>query len=79
MQQLLGIFRLVRVVNLAFIVMTQYFVRHFIILPTFEYYGVGNPALTEPQFALLVLATVFIAAAGYVINDYFDVNIDSVN
>jgi 4-hydroxybenzoate polyprenyltransferase len=31
------------------------------------------------HFALLVLATVFIAAAGYVINDYFDTGTDRVN
>jgi 4-hydroxybenzoate polyprenyltransferase len=28
---------------------------------------------------LLVLASVFVAAAGYIINDYFDLNIDQVN
>lgn len=27
----------------------------------------------------MMLASVFIAAAGYAINDYFDVNIDQVN
>jgi 4-hydroxybenzoate polyprenyltransferase len=31
------------------------------------------------QFIFLVLASVFIAAAGYIINDYFDLNIDQVN
>ncbi len=31
------------------------------------------------QFILLVLASLFIAAAGYIINDYFDINIDEVN
>lgn len=30
-------------------------------------------------FALLMLSSVFIAAAGYIINDYFDLNIDQVN
>ncbi len=30
-------------------------------------------------FLLLVLSYVFIAAAGYIINDYFDLNIDQVN
>ncbi len=34
----------------------------------------------DPQyFLLLVLSSVFIAAAGYIINDYFDLNIDQVN
>lgn len=35
--------------------------------------------LSEIQFFLLVLSTVMIAAAGYIINDYFDVKIDKVN
>lgn len=35
--------------------------------------------LTEGQFFLLVLSTVMIAAAGYIINDYFDIKIDKVN
>jgi 4-hydroxybenzoate polyprenyltransferase len=31
------------------------------------------------RFVLLMLASLFIAAAGYIINDYFDINIDEVN
>jgi 4-hydroxybenzoate polyprenyltransferase len=31
------------------------------------------------RFVLLVLASLCIAAAGYIINDYFDINIDEVN
>jgi 4-hydroxybenzoate polyprenyltransferase len=35
--------------------------------------------LTPQLFWWLVLSSVFIAAAGYIINDYFDLNIDRVN
>lgn len=35
--------------------------------------------LIPPFFWLLVLSSVCIAAAGYIINDYFDLNIDQVN
>ena len=35
--------------------------------------------IDQVQFILLSLASVLIAAAGYIINDYFDVNIDQVN
>lgn len=35
--------------------------------------------ISELDFFLLVLSTVLIAAAGYIINDYFDVRIDEVN
>lgn len=31
------------------------------------------------KFLILVISTLFIAAAGYVINDYFDVKIDQIN
>jgi 4-hydroxybenzoate polyprenyltransferase len=34
---------------------------------------------TLHQFIWLVIASVLIAAAGYIINDYFDLNIDQVN
>jgi 4-hydroxybenzoate polyprenyltransferase len=33
----------------------------------------------QKQFWLLVIASVLIAAAGYIINDYFDLNIDQIN
>ena len=36
-------------------------------------------SLTPVDFLLLVLSSVFIAAAGYIINDYFDLNIDRIN
>jgi 4-hydroxybenzoate polyprenyltransferase len=31
------------------------------------------------QFPLIMLASIIIAAAGYIINDYFDLDIDQVN
>ena len=41
--------------------------------------GVIKILLSELDFFLLSLTTVLIAAAGYIINDYFDVKIDRVN
>ncbi|MFT4024889.1 MAG: geranylgeranylglycerol-phosphate geranylgeranyltransferase [Flavihumibacter sp.] len=35
--------------------------------------------LDPVYFLLLILSSVFIAAAGYIINDYFDLNIDQIN
>ncbi len=35
--------------------------------------------MSEWEFALLVLATSFVSAGGYIINDYFDVRIDNIN
>ena len=39
----------------------------------------NKPSLNPLHFSLLVLSSVLIAAAGYVINDYFDLNIDRIN
>jgi 4-hydroxybenzoate polyprenyltransferase len=38
-----------------------------------------KPSLNHLHFFLLILSSVLIAAAGYVINDYFDLNIDRIN
>ncbi len=38
-----------------------------------------KPSLNPGHFFLLIISSVFIAAAGYIINDYFDLNIDRIN
>ncbi len=68
---------LVRFGNLLFIAVTQ-------TLFYFTVYGslAGKSIFelgSDGAFILLVLASVFIAAGGYVINDYFDIQIDQVN
>lgn len=72
--------KLVRLQNLLIIAFTQYMVRWCLIYPILKaqssYYTLQ---LSEIQFFLLVLSTVLITAAGYIINDYFDVRIDKVN
>ncbi|MBL0359340.1 MAG: geranylgeranylglycerol-phosphate geranylgeranyltransferase [Chitinophagaceae bacterium] len=72
--------RLVRWPNLLFIALTQLLFYSCIIMPSLPLaYGQLTQKLTPTVFAMLVLASVFIAAAGYIINDYFDINIDRVN
>lgn len=63
-----------------FIALTQALFYYAVILPVLPqtYYSFSKK-LTSPVFGFLVLASVFIAAAGYIINDYFDINIDRVN
>jgi 4-hydroxybenzoate polyprenyltransferase len=69
----LGAFlRLVRWQNLLFIVITQCCYEYGIYLPIYKTHDLT-------QFILLVVASVLIAAAGYIINDYFDLNIDQIN
>ncbi|SRR5258708_2879065 len=84
MQQLTGaFFRLIRWPNLVFIFLTQLLFYYFILLPA---YGADilllphrEPKLSPLLFYLLSASSILIAAAGYAINDYFDLNIDRVN
>ena len=70
--------QLIRPLNLILLAVTMYFVDIFILQPNFNTYGILF-TLTEFQFFLLVFSTVLICAAGYIINDYYDVEIDSIN
>lgn len=66
-------FRLIRWQNGLFIVLTQ-------ILFYFCIYRSLYKAEESPrQLIWLIVASVFIASAGYIINDYFDLNIDRIN
>jgi 4-hydroxybenzoate polyprenyltransferase len=78
MKLLAAFIRLIRSVNLLFIAITQLLFQYCIVIPVFN--RVQAPlVLTTPLFIILVAASVLIAAAGYIINDYFDLNIDLVN
>lgn len=69
-------FKLVRLPNLFFMALTQVLFQ-FCIFQTL--YKGAIPSNDLASFILLVFASLFIAAAGYIINDYFDINIDEVN
>ena len=75
---MLAFFKLIRFSNLLLLVLTQYMIRLFLLQPILHLTGM-ELQMSEWEFALLVLATVFIAAGGYIINDCFDVHIDSSN
>ncbi len=70
-----GFLRLVRVQNLMIVVLTQFLARIFLVGPRLDW----RQLLLDPTIWLLSSSTVCIAAAGYIINDYFDVKIDLVN
>ncbi|MEX1240020.1 MAG: geranylgeranylglycerol-phosphate geranylgeranyltransferase [Cyclobacteriaceae bacterium] len=62
--------RLTRVWNLIIIALAQYLTAAFLIDPA---------TILDPRLFILSLSTVSIAAAGYVINDYYDIKIDLIN
>ena len=66
--------RLIRFPNLVLIVLSQALVQACLLAA-----GVNWSMVARPGFAALTLSTVFIAAAGYIINDYYDVKIDAIN
>ncbi len=76
MRLIAAFFKLVRLPNLFFMALTQVLFQ-FCIYHTL--YNGTVPPHDLTRFILLVLASLFIAAAGYIINDYFDINIDEVN
>jgi len=71
-------FRLIRIQNLLIIAATQYLMRYAILQPLLKSIGASfsedileiSMQMTDFQFLSLVIATVFITAAGYAINDY---------
>ena len=84
---MLAFFKLIRWPNLLIMAFTQYMVRWFLLEPFLELQHADEPfslwhmemAMSGIDFFLLVLSTVMIGAAGYIINDYFDIRIDEVN
>lgn len=78
MKNLVTYLKLFRVQNLAIIAATLYVIRIFVYKPYYEMCGY-LPFISNGFFLMLVFAVVLMAAAGYVINDYFDQAIDGIN
>jgi 4-hydroxybenzoate polyprenyltransferase len=77
--KLVGAFiKMIRLPNLFFIALTQVLF-HVAILDKILLPIGARPVIDGLNFILLSVASVVIAAAGYIINDYFDINIDQVN
>ena len=65
-----SLLKLTRFGNLVIIGFAQYFTAGFLI---------GRETIYDFRLLLLSISTVLIAAAGYIINDYYDVKIDYIN
>src|SRR4029079_5786450 len=76
---LVGAFiKMIRLPNLFFIALTQ-ILFHTAVLNTILLPLGTRPSIDGLNFILLVVSSVLIEAAGYIINDYFDINIDQIN
>lgn len=73
MKTIIDFFRLIRWLNLLIIALTQY-AAAWCLAP---HKNIAH--FFELRFALLVIGTMLIAAAGYILNDYMDVKLDLVN
>jgi 4-hydroxybenzoate polyprenyltransferase len=76
MRLIAAFLKLVRLPNLLFIALAQSLFQYCIYLPLYKDVVQEKFPL---NFIFIVLASICIAAAGYIINDYFDINIDEVN
>ena len=75
---ILNYIKLLRVPNLIFIAGIQLLMHYCVAVPLAGSYGIALP-ISLLQLVLLIVATVFIAAGGNIINDYFDMRIDEIN
>ncbi len=78
MNQVLAYVRLLRLPNLVIVFLTQLVPYWFALRPAILKAG-GIPVLTELTFGLIAAATVLTTLAGYVLNDYYDRDIDALN
>lgn len=78
MNKIKAFFKLIRWSNLLMIAIMMLFVYYCLMYPMFQS-GIVGAVPASPAFTLLLISMIFIVAGGYVINDYFDVEIDKVN
>lgn len=73
-----ALFSSIRPVNLFITALALYMARYTVVIPVLGMADFSS-SLSGTDFSLLVMATLLIAAGGYLINDYFDRGIDAVN
>ncbi|MEI6766125.1 MAG: geranylgeranylglycerol-phosphate geranylgeranyltransferase [Bacteroidota bacterium] len=70
--------KIVRPLNLLIIAVSMFMVRHYLIAPFLK--AAHSPLqMGNIAFILLVISIVLLAAGGYIINDYYDAEIDKIN
>lgn len=71
---MMAILNLIRWKNLLMLALVQALIKYALFVPNY-----AVTSLTNLQFLILVSSTLFIAAAGYVINDIYDIETDTIN
>lgn len=71
---IIAFFKLIRIENLLIIAITQWCIKYLIFAPINEF-----SKFTPTLFTISLISTILISAAGYIINDYFDVKTDKIN
>ena len=74
MQKIAAFLSLIRLQNLFIVALCQYFIRS-----AFTKTFLPFPALNDLEFFFFVFTTISITAAGYIINDIYDVETDKIN
>lgn len=75
---MLSYLKLIRIQNLLFIAFIQYILHEAVLEPILTTFGFSDNTIGLGYY-LLMIATTFIAAGGYILNDYFDIKIDTIN
>ncbi|MCH6235599.1 geranylgeranylglycerol-phosphate geranylgeranyltransferase [Cognataquiflexum rubidum] len=70
-----SLFKISRPINLLIVAFAQLMTAYFLVETTRK----GLPVLQDINLYLIIISTVILTAAGYMINDYYDVKIDYVN
>jgi 4-hydroxybenzoate polyprenyltransferase len=70
--------KVIRYQNLIFIAFIQFVMRQVVLAPILQTFGFED-SFDNGILGLLIVATLFIAAGGYILNDYFDIKIDTIN
>lgn len=70
-----GLFKISRPINLLMVAFAQGMTAYFLIGQS----NLGTPVWFDFKLYLLIFSTLLITAAGYMINDYYDVKIDYIN
>jgi 4-hydroxybenzoate polyprenyltransferase len=78
LKKITAFLQMMRWQNLLFIVITQLLFHYCILQPNLATLSL-QPQISQKYLFLIILASIAIAGAGNIINDYFDINIDRIN